>query len=55
MVQRLRLLAPNTGDPALIPGQVARPHMPKLKGLHTPTETRCSQISTEIFKHTHAQ
>ena len=31
MVQWLRLHAPNTGDPGLIPGQGTRSHMPQLR------------------------
>ena len=60
VVQGLRLQAPYAGCPGLIPGQGTRSHMPqlrvcmlplkilhaatKIKILHVPTKTQCSQI-----------
>ena len=45
VVQRLRLCAPNAGDPGLIPGQGVRSRMLQLKIPHATTKTRRSQIN----------
>ena len=43
VVHWLRLRAPNTGGPGLIPGQGTRSHMPQLKVLHATTKTEHRQ------------
>ena len=49
VVQWVKLPAPNSGGPSLIPGQGTRSHVPQLKILHAAMKIKDPRAATKIW------